>query len=104
MSTTSQPASPLNANKALWEKGDFTRIAESMRESGEALVDELGITEGSRFWTSAAATGPRRCRRRGSERTSWVSTSPATSSRPATHGRRASASPTAGSRKAMRPI
>ena len=35
-----------NPNKALWEKGDFTRIAESMRESGEALVSKLGITEG----------------------------------------------------------
>src|SRR5947208_8951522 len=39
---------PLNPNKALWEKGDFTRIAESMRESGEALVKELGITNGLR--------------------------------------------------------
>ena len=28
----------MNPNKALWEKGDFTRIAASMRESGEALV------------------------------------------------------------------
>jgi SAM-dependent methyltransferase len=36
----------MNPNKALWEKGDFTRIAESMRESGEALVMTLGITEG----------------------------------------------------------
>lgn len=36
----------MNANKELWEKGDFTRIAESMRESGEALVGELGISEG----------------------------------------------------------
>jgi SAM-dependent methyltransferase len=36
----------MNANKALWEKGDFTQIAESMRESGEALVGELGITDG----------------------------------------------------------
>jgi len=35
----------MNANKALWEKGDFTRIAESMRESGEALVMTLGITD-----------------------------------------------------------
>jgi ubiquinone/menaquinone biosynthesis C-methylase UbiE len=35
-----------NPNKALWEKGDFTRIAESMRESGEAFVDSLGISEG----------------------------------------------------------
>ncbi len=36
----------MNPNKALWEKGDFTRIAESMRESGESLVDQIGITEG----------------------------------------------------------
>jgi SAM-dependent methyltransferase len=36
----------MNLNKALWEKGDFTRIAESMRESGEALVKNLGITKG----------------------------------------------------------
>ena len=36
----------MNPNKALWEKGDFTRIAESMRESGEALVAGLGITKG----------------------------------------------------------
>ena len=38
----------MNANKALWEKGDFTRIAASMRESGEALVGKLGITDGMR--------------------------------------------------------
>jgi SAM-dependent methyltransferase len=35
-----------NPNKALWEKGDFTRIAASMRESGEGLVGTLGITNG----------------------------------------------------------
>ena len=35
-----------NPNKALWEKGDFTRIAGTMRESGESLVMTLGITEG----------------------------------------------------------
>jgi SAM-dependent methyltransferase len=39
----------MNANKELWEKGDFTRIAETMRESGEALVRELGVTEGMRM-------------------------------------------------------
>jgi SAM-dependent methyltransferase len=38
----------MNANKALWEKGDFTRLAESMRDSGEALVAGLGITSGLR--------------------------------------------------------
>jgi len=37
---------PANPNKALWEKGDFTRIADTMRESGEALMQRLGITEG----------------------------------------------------------
>jgi len=36
----------MNPNKALWEKGDFTRIAESMRESGEGLVKKIGITKG----------------------------------------------------------
>jgi SAM-dependent methyltransferase len=36
----------MNPNKALWEKGDFTRIAATMRESGEALVAGLGITAG----------------------------------------------------------
>jgi SAM-dependent methyltransferase len=36
----------MNANKALWEKGDFTRIAETMQASGEALVGDLGITDG----------------------------------------------------------
>jgi SAM-dependent methyltransferase len=35
-----------NPNKALWEKGDFTRIADSMRESGAALVGRIGITKG----------------------------------------------------------
>ncbi len=36
----------MNPNQSLWEKGDFTRIAESMRDSGEALVRSLGITKG----------------------------------------------------------
>ncbi len=31
----------MNPNKALWEKGDFTRIASMMRESGEELVQSL---------------------------------------------------------------
>ena len=36
----------MNPNQALWEKGDFTRIAQSMRKSGEALVAGLGVTPG----------------------------------------------------------
>lgn len=38
----------MNPNKALWEKGDFTRIAETMRESGEALVERIGISKGQK--------------------------------------------------------
>ena len=38
----------MNPNKALWEKGDFTRLAVSMRKSGELLVNGLGITKGLR--------------------------------------------------------
>ena len=36
----------VNPNKALWEKGDFTRIAATMRESGEALVQRIGVGRG----------------------------------------------------------
>jgi ubiquinone/menaquinone biosynthesis C-methylase UbiE len=35
-----------NPNKALWEKGDFTRIAATMRESGDSLVHAIGVTQG----------------------------------------------------------
>src|SRR5262245_5098548 len=41
-----EKATPMNPNKGLWEKGDFTRIAQTMRESGEALVQDLRISEG----------------------------------------------------------
>jgi SAM-dependent methyltransferase len=36
----------MNANKALWEKGDFTRLAATMRESGEELIASLGVERG----------------------------------------------------------
>jgi SAM-dependent methyltransferase len=38
----------MNANKALWEKGDFTQIANCMRESGSDLVNSLNIASGMR--------------------------------------------------------
>lgn len=38
----------MNANKALWEKGDFTKLAETMRGSGEELVATLNVTKGSK--------------------------------------------------------
>ncbi|MBL9095386.1 MAG: class I SAM-dependent methyltransferase [Alphaproteobacteria bacterium] len=40
---------PTNPNKALWEKGDFTRLAANMRESGEALVEALGLGKGEKL-------------------------------------------------------
>src|SRR5688572_23622165 len=43
VASNTQPANP---NKALWEKGDFTRIADTMRASGDALVAKLGVTKG----------------------------------------------------------
>ncbi len=39
---------PMSPNRALWEKGDFTRLAATMRESGEQLVKTLGIERGMR--------------------------------------------------------
>jgi len=40
MTTTTNP------NKALWEQGDFTKIATSMRSSGEDLVRRIGVAPG----------------------------------------------------------
>lgn len=40
------PAPTQNPNQALWEKGDFTRIAAAMRESGAAVVQSLNVTKG----------------------------------------------------------
>ena len=37
---------PANPSKALWEKGDFTRIASTMRESGDELVQRIGVSKG----------------------------------------------------------
>jgi ubiquinone/menaquinone biosynthesis C-methylase UbiE len=51
MTTTTNP------NRALWEKGDFTRVAESMRKSGEALVARLGITPGMRVLDLGSGDG-----------------------------------------------
>lgn len=48
VSPITPPASTANPNKALWEKGDFTRIAQTMRSSGEALVARMGITKGQK--------------------------------------------------------
>jgi len=47
----------MNPNKALWEKGDFTRIAQTMRESGEALVNSLGVTRGMKVLDLGSGDG-----------------------------------------------
>jgi hypothetical protein len=54
----------INPNQALWEKGDFTRIAATMRESGEDLVAGLGITVGSRVLDLGCGDGTTALRRR----------------------------------------
>ncbi len=46
MNTLTAVMNPKNPNKALWEKGDFTRIAATMCESGEALVQRIGLEPG----------------------------------------------------------
>lgn len=46
MHNTTLTTKEVNPNKALWEKGDFTRLAQTMRESGTALVAQLGIKKG----------------------------------------------------------
>ena len=39
----------MNPNKALWEKGDFTQIAQTMRQSGDALVAKIGVSKGQKI-------------------------------------------------------
>ena len=36
----------MNPNKALWEKGDFTRMARTMRDSGALFAKSLGVASG----------------------------------------------------------
>ena len=55
MNTTN--TTTITPNQALWEKGDFTRIATTMRESGEALVASLGITPGLRVLDLGCGAG-----------------------------------------------
>ena len=94
----------INPNKALWEKGDFTRIAESMRDSGEALVRTLGITDGLNVLDLGCGDGTTAlpAARLGADVLGVDIASNLVKA--GTHEHRASASPTAGSRKATRPI
>lgn len=53
-----RPAGPAaNPNKALWEKGDFARIARTMRESGDALVRSIGVAPGEQVLDLGSGDG-----------------------------------------------
>ena len=84
----------LNPNKALWEKGDFTRIAETMRARGEALVEKFGIKKGLGYSTWVAVT-PRRSPRPNAALMCWAWISRPTWS-PRNKRAKVSVSPTAG--------
>ena len=47
----------MNPNKALWEKGDFTRIAQGMRAAGERFVESLGISRGDKVMDLGCGDG-----------------------------------------------
>ena len=46
-----------NPNKELWEKGDFTRIAATMRESGDALIQRIGVERGMKVLDLGSGDG-----------------------------------------------
>jgi SAM-dependent methyltransferase len=47
----------MNPNKALWEKGDFTRIADGMRESGDEFVASIGVDAGMKVLDLGSGDG-----------------------------------------------
>jgi cyclopropane fatty-acyl-phospholipid synthase-like methyltransferase len=93
----------MNPNKALWEKGDFTRIAASMRESGEALVGTLGIKAGLKVVDLGCGDGTTAlpAARLGAEVLGVDIAQRKTLSRPETVARKSKVSQICGSKKAM---
>ena len=47
----------MNPNRELWEKGDFSKLAATMRDSADRLVEELGITPGIKALDLACGDG-----------------------------------------------
>lgn len=47
----------MNPNRELWEKGDFSRLAATMRASSDALVERLGVTAGMQVLDLACGDG-----------------------------------------------
>jgi hypothetical protein len=94
----------MNPNKALWEKGDFTCIAKSMRESGETLVQRLGITKGLKVLDLGCGDGTTALPAAKLGAMCWASILLGISLRLGTSAPESMASPTAHFKKAMRPI
>jgi len=57
MSQSTSPVANPNPNQALWEKGDFTRIASTMRESAESLIASLGVKPGMKVLDLGSGDG-----------------------------------------------
>src|SRR6185295_9408408 len=57
MNLTAVGPNVANPNKALWEKGDFTEIAAFMRQSGEALIQSIGISPTQRVLDLGSGDG-----------------------------------------------
>lgn len=47
----------MNPNRELWEKGDFSKLAATMRDSADQLIEGLGITPGMRALDLACGDG-----------------------------------------------
>jgi hypothetical protein len=47
----------MNPNQVLWEKGDFTRLANTMRTSGDELVESLGVKPGMKVLDLGSGDG-----------------------------------------------
>ena len=98
MTTTTNPTT--NPNKALWEKGDFTQIAATMRSSGEDLVRRIGVAPGLAVLDLGCGDGTTAIPAAKEARTCAASISPQTSSPLARPAPSSSGSPTARSRRA----
>ena len=48
---------PTDPNQSLWEKGDFTRITATMRESGDTLVKRIGVRLGAKVLDLGSGDG-----------------------------------------------
>ena len=92
----------MNANKALWGKGDFTRIAHTIRQTGPSWSTGSESRLASGFSTLAAATVPPHSLPPRAAPMSSASTSPPIWSPPAIVGRKRRDSPVADFRRATR--